>query len=292
MKKKSFKLYLAIGLFLCIPFSLLVAEKEWKVQKKLYDAIVKDDIKTIESILTKNPSLAKKQIKYHNLPILDAAQAGSLKAIKLLVDKGADIKQNDRKSGNNVIHMFLMSKPKNKELDQALDYFINEKKMKLEEQNKDKKTPFVYAFSYSQFTPQSKLNIPIIEVFTKYKANLNAQDNKGKTALHYLVSGFNCPGKIDLVKECTAAILLAEQKGVNVNITDKDKRTPLVAFLVQTKNVDDAKKIELVACLMQNGAKTNIKSKKGEKALKFVDKKSELYKVLKKKIRKQAKNKR
>lgn len=276
------KLLILIGVLIFSQFAFSASDDEWKIQKQLFDAIVKDDIKTMETILKDNPSFVKKEIKYHNFPVLDAALSGSLKALKLLVEKGADINTVDGKTGNNVLHMLVKSKPKEDKLEQALTYLINEKKMKLETKNEFGKTPFIYAFSYSSFAPPSRQNIPIIKVFAKYGADLNAQDKEGKTALYYLVSGFNSPTKIDLVKECESAILLANQKGVDVNITDNDKRTPLIAFLLNTKSAEDKQKIPMVTCLMENGAKTNIKSKKKETALKLVDKKSELYQIMKK----------
>lgn len=281
MIKKYLNKILFYGL-ISLVFTARAGTKDWETQKKLSDAIAKDDEKAVANILKEHPSLVNKAVKFGTYPVLDAARKGSIKALKTLVEHGGDLKKTDSKTGNTVLHMLVTSKPKEEKLEEALSFLITEKKLKLNAKNKEGKTPFIYAFSYSQFTPPARQNIPIIKVFTKYKADLNTQDKLGKTALHYLVGGFNTPSKIDLVKETAPAILLANQKGVDVNIADKLKRTPLITFLANTKSGNNKQKIPLVTCLLENGAKNNAKSKKGEKPLKMVDKKSELYQVLKK----------
>lgn len=280
-------------LFVCSLMGNLAADDEWKIQSELYKALQKDDVKKLEAIIAKNPSLVKKQIKFHDYPVLDAASLRAFKSLKFLVEKGANINQTCPKTGNTVLHYLAMSKMKSEQLDQALEYCLNEKKMKLETKNKDGQTPFLYPFAGSRFPASGKTAIAIIEAFAKHKAKLNAQDKKGKTALHFLVSGFQLnranPQKTDLNKKLTAAKFLADQKGVDVNVTDKDKRTPLVAFLVHVKDVDDANKVDFITCLMENGAKYNIRSKKKEKATSLVDRKSAAYKALKAKYKKKKK---
>lgn len=289
------KKFLLSLISVCSLMNSIIAADDWKVQAELYKALQKDDVKKVKAIVAEHPSFVKKQIQFHNLPILDAASLKALKSLKFLVDKGANINTACPKTGNTVLHYFDASRMNNKQLDQALEYCINEKKMKIDVKNKDGITPFLYAFTYSRRVPSYKQVIPVIEVFSKYKADLNAHDKNGKTALHHLAEGVNLnredPNKTDLTvaKGLSAAKLLADQKGINVNATDKYKRTPLVAFLVHTKKIDDAKKIEFITCLMENGAKNNIRSKKKEKATSLVDRKSEAYKALKKKYKKKKK---
>ena len=289
MKKVLLSVIIVVGLF----SGICVSATDWKLQKDLYDAIKKNDVKQIEAILAKHPAFVKKEIKYHSYPVLDAANLKAIKSLKCLVDKGANLNQKDTKTGNTVLHYIAASRMKKEKMDEALNYLLKEKNMKLEIKNKKGKTPFIYAFSDNTYVPSVKHCIPIIELFSKYGANLNAQDEKGKTALHYMVSTFllarENPEKTDLVAKMEAAKLLADQKGINVNLTDKDKRTPLVAFLVHVKKVDDDNKVDFITCLMENGAKNNIKSKKKEKALKLVDKKSKAYAALKKRYKKKKK---
>lgn len=284
MKKTIFAVIVIGELLFCSLLS--AADDEWKEQKVLYEAILKNDTKAVEAILEKNPSFANKQIKYHNLPILDAAQAGALNVLKVLVEKGADIKKLEPETGNTALHIASTCRSLNKENREALyDYLINEKKINVNTKNKDGVTPFLYSFTFSRFAPPIKLGLDNIEVFGKFKADLDAQDKAGKTALNFLVTSFQIrdPATPNFKTLDMAKALI--EKGADVNIADNNKRTPLVSFLLHTQKVDDAKKIDFVTVLMENGAKTNIKSKKKEQALKLVDKKSELYQVLKKKYK-------
>ena len=73
---------------------------------------------------------------------------------------------------------------------------------------------------------------------------------------------------------------------VDINLPDKNKRTPLVTFLVYSKKIPEDKRVDYVTFLMENGADIKIKSKKKEKALKLVKKKGKLYKIMKKKYKK------
>jgi ankyrin repeat protein len=289
MKKRLFVVTL-VGVFLV---NSIFAAADWRIQKELYDAIKADNTKKIESLLAKYPKLINKKIEYHGYPVLDAARTGRLKALKLLVEKGADIKKKAPKSGNSIIHLVAENFRMKKETREAFfEYIIKEKKLKLGIKNKAGQTPFNYAFTSNPRTPAVKGGIEVIDVFEKYGADLNSQDASGITVLNYLVQSCRLdrddPDKTNL-KVLDIAKALIEKKGVNINLPDNIKRTPLVTFLVHTKKMSDDKKIDFVTFLMENGALTKQKSKKGEKALKLVEKKGDLYKVMKKKYKKKKK---
>lgn len=264
---------------------------DWKEQKELYDAILKDDVATIETILAKHPKFAKIKIKYHNYPIFDATTKGSVKALKLLVEKGADIKQKDSQ-GNTILHAIAENFRINiKKREALLEYLIKDQKLKIDVKNKAGETPFVYAFITQVSLPPVKNCTDIIDAFDKYKAKLNAQDKEGRTVLNSLVKNFRIdkdPAKTNMERGLGTAKYLIE-KGVNINLPDKEKRTPLVTFLVHTKKVPESLRVDFVTFMMENGANIKLKSKKREKALKLVEKKGELYKVMKKKYKKKAK---
>ena len=278
---------------LFVIFSLLsiynLEASDWRLQKKLYDAIAKDDVKKIEDLLAQDPSMLKKKIKYHGYPVMDAMKLRAVKALKYLVEKGANIHKKEPKTGNSVLHYAAISKFKEKKLDDLLNYLVNENKIDVNIKNKDGITPFLYPCTHTIYLPASHVMLPVIDVFKKYKADLNAKDKYGKTVLHYLAGGFIMqfdPDKTNINTWIISAKHLAGQKEANINATDNNKRTPLVAFLVKTKGMNDAKKVDFITCLMEYGAKTNIKSKHKEKALRLVDKKGEAFKAMKKKYKK------
>jgi len=272
-------------------FNSILSASEWKVHGELYNAIKSDDTKTIESILEKHPALVNKQLKYHSYPVLDAAFCGSAKALRLLVEKGADIKKSAPVTGNSIVHAAVgnLKVQKNKR-EAVLAYLIEEKKLKIDITNKRGQTPFNYTFiSSSTILPSIITGNRVIEVFDKYGANLNAQDAFGTTVLNHLSKSCQVHAK-DPQKNSLRALDMAKflmtRKSVDVNLPDKEKRTPLISFLVHTKRLPDNMKIDFLTALMENGAKTKLKSKKGEKPLKLVEKKSELYKIMKKKYKK------
>lgn len=270
-------------------FAFSLAASDWKLQKQLYNAIKKNDPKEIELILAKDPSMINKQIKYYSFPVLEAARLGSLNAMKILVEKGANINQKESKTGNSALHFAAAKQRQSKEKrENTIEYFVKQKKFQIDIKNKEGVTPFNYAFTSARNPPLLNDGINTIEIFDKYGADLNAKDALGKTVLNYLVSAIFL-NRADPAKTSIRGLEIAKcliEKGADVNLPDKDKRTPLVSFLVHTKTIPEKLKIDFLTVLMENGAKINIKSKKKEKALKLVDKKSKLYKIMKKKYKK------
>lgn len=270
-------------------YSSFLTASDWKIQAELYKAIKDDNIEELNSILKKNPSLVNKQIKYHRYPVLDAAFFCSVNAMKMLVKKGADLKKKESQTGNTILHLAVGNlKIKTKKRNAVFEYLINEKKFNIEIKNKNGQTPFNFAFNSNPCAPPFQAGIDVFDMFDKYKANLNAQDASGKTVLNYLVTKFKIdkkdPAKSTLQGPTVAKMLI--EKGVDVNIADKDKRTPLISFLSYSQKLPEKMKVDLVTLLMENGAKSKLKSKKGERALKLVKKKGALYKIMKKKYKK------
>jgi len=287
LKKRLFDLLLVSVL----SFNSILLAEDWKLQKELYEAIKKDDIKKIEFLLEKNPKLINKKIKYHSYPVLDAASLGSIKALKLLVEKGGNLK-NKSKTGNSILHIAVIGPSVNmKKKEAVLDYLINEKKLDVEVRNKEKQTPFHFAFSSEIYFTRPKRAIAFIELFDKYGANLNAQDASGATVLNYLAK--SCKIRPDepehaakTIKSSLGVVKVLVGKGADVNLVDNLKQTPLVLFLLRTRKYSDTMKVDYVRFLMESGTNIKLKTKKREKALKLVEKKGELYNIMKKKYKK------
>ena len=288
MKKRLLVLF-ALSLF-CI--SSILSADDWKIQKELYNAIKKDDVKAVEALLEKQPTLVNKKIKYHSYPLLEAAKFGSINSLKLLLAKSANIKIKDTE-GNSILHK-LVEHPyriKAKERCLIFEYLVKEKGYKgIENTNKKKETPFYYAFSsITGGSPNEKQGKWPIELFSKYDANLNAREASGKTALNLLSKSFILTDTPLYRKRLDEIVKIAElliEKGGDVNNTDNEKNTPLLSFLVYAKKLPETMKLGFVTLLMKNGAHIKGKNKQGQKAIKFVERKGILYKIMKKKYKK------
>ena len=92
------------------------------------------------------------------------------------------------------------------------------------------------------------------------------------------------PEKTSMRNQQVAMVLL--KYGANPNITDKNKRTPLITFLLSSKRLPDEMKVDYINGLLDYGANPKAKSKKKETPLKLVEKKGKLYVMLKKRRKK------
>jgi hypothetical protein len=274
-----------VGAFLLSAVSVY-AVPDWKLQKKLYDYIVRDDVKNVNKMLEEHPSFAKKKIQYHTYPVFEAAKFGAMNALKALVGKGAVLTVRDSRTGDTIIHyMFTDSRTKNRE--KILNYLINENKLRMDTTNKAKLTPFLVLFGTTTCPVSEKRAEELVPIFKKFRANLNAKDKAGMAALHYLskIGRMGSPvEKTNMRNQRVAMVLL--KYGANPNITDKDKRTPLINFLLSSKKLPDDMKVEYINCLLDYGANPKAKSKKKETPLKLVEKKGKLYMMLKKRHKK------
>lgn len=284
MRSGSSMLMFVVGVFL-LTSVYVQAEPDWKLQKKLYNYIVRNDVKHVTKMLAEHPNLAKKTIQYHNYPVFEAAKAGALDVLKALVDKGAILSVRDSKSGDTIIHyMFSNSSTKNR--GEILNYLINEKSLRMDSMNKARLTPFLVLFATTRCSVNEKRAEELVPLFKKYHTNFNTKDKEGMTALHYLskVHIGNPPEKTNMKNQKVAMVLL--KYGANPNVTDKLKRTPLITFLLSAKKLPDDMKVDYINCLLDYGANPKAKSKKRETPLKLVEKKGELYMMMKKRHKK------
>lgn len=273
-----------VGVFLFSSTSLFAVE-EWKLQGQLFQFIIRDKDKEVAKILEEHPDFAKKIIEYHTYPVFEAARAGAIKCLKLLVEKGADPNVRD-KTGSTIFHyMFTIGTINKREA--MLDYLINEKKVKLDTMNKQKLTPFHSLFGSYRCKIKEKNAEVLIPLFKKYKVNLDVKDAGGMGVLHYLSKISKVkkpPTKTNMSNMKVAMILL--KYGADPNISNKLKQTPLIIFLASVKKLPEDMQEEYVNCLLDYGAKPKAKSKKRETPLKLVKKKGKIYKILKKKRKK------
>ncbi|WP_157148972.1 ankyrin repeat domain-containing protein [Brachyspira pilosicoli] len=184
-------------------------------------------------------------------PLMYASKVHNIKVIELLIQKGADINAFDN-YGNT-----------------ALIYGVNNlETVKLLVENgadvnfyKGGSTALISACEYSH-----ERNIDLIKYLVSKKANINAQDNKGDTALNKTLDTSD-EGSIDILDFEIANFLI--EQGADVNIKNKREYTPLIYLGMGEGNNKSFQeyRIKLAEVLLEKGADINAKDYNGYTSL-------------------------
>lgn len=262
----------------------LLAQTEEALQKELHAAIKAGNVNKINEILDKSPALARKEIKYHSFPVIEAVRARNFNSLKALLDKGADPKQKFPQSDDTLLHILAARSHglKQEQYEQFLELLVKECKLSMEAKNKTGATPLILAFSdTANLRAASTLN-PVIEAFTKYGANVNAQDSAGMTPLLHVVSRvqFKDLDTKDKFNNALSPAKLLVEKGAKVDTPAKDKATPLFRLLSRSKDLKDDVKVDLVGFMLDNGANPRARGPNKQTPLDLVAKDGELFTLM------------
>lgn len=155
-------------------------QKDLNGDDVVFKAVDSEDIKKLEFVLSKGAKLETKN-KKGETPLLRASYLHNIDLLKFLVSKGSSLMEKDN-IDENLLH-YAFDNPK---VEIAKDaYFIRDliemaPPELFNQANKEGKTPFMYAVFLEG-------HIDNIEYFFKKLiergVNINAQDNKGRTAL-------------------------------------------------------------------------------------------------------------
>ena len=224
--------YVLISVFLLMRFGAYSQSFEKLIKK--------GELKKMDELITKDPSLINKVNKVGATPLHIAAGEGQYEIAELLIQKGASL---DAQNNFN-------STP--------LDYAIESKKIEVAEllvrkgANTSKfgfygKTPLHYAAEEGLYDLVSFLlkngvpvdikdkagnqplfyasNIMIADLLIRNGADVNARNNYGSTPLHDFLSSisFEINGKTDLIE-------FLIEKGANVNLKNYQGQTPLDCY--------------------------------------------------------------
>lgn len=272
MKKKIFAL-------LCLCMSISV-----HCGNEIFEAIRDNKTDKLKQLIETDPSIVNKEIEFRSYPILEAASAGRIEMIKLLIEKGAKPNIKSEKEGDNVLHVICRgSKYLNlKGLDSIskIASLMKENGLNFNEKNKAGFTPIYIAANMDQKEDSFANAGEFIKVLIKNGAKLEKNDGILNEVLGKSVK----PGG-DKKKEEYGNLEFAKtliELGADVNSSDKEtKTTPLIALLAN-KSIPDDKKGEIAKLLLEKGANVNAKDKSGQKPLSMIDKKSPLSDILKK----------
>ncbi|AGA67448.1 ankyrin repeat-containing protein [Brachyspira pilosicoli P43/6/78] len=186
-------------------------------------------------------------------PLMYASKLHNIKVIELLIQKGADINAFNN-YGNT-----------------ALIYGVNNlETVKLLVENgadvnfyKGGSTALISACEYSH-----ERNIDVIKYLVSKNANINAQDNKGDTALNKTLDTSD-EGSIDILDFEIANFLI--EQGADVNIKNKREYTPFIYLGMGEGNFNNKSfqeyRIKLAEVLLEKGADINAKDYNGYTSL-------------------------
>lgn len=178
----------------------------------------------------------EKQILDHKLiALMKSGLSNKVDQLKELISKGANIHVKD-KDGNNLLHIFnILSDEEMKFLiDQGID--INEK-------NSNGNTPLIYLCDHVK----DKYLLEKIMLLLKYGANMDIQNNDGKTALHMLYY-IRYGGIVVCAFECIDYLI---HQGANYMIKDNKNKIPL-NYVSNNSYLDIKKKILNHYCVIHS----------------------------------------
>ena len=173
-------------------------------------------------------------------PILDAAQNPNFKIFNMLLEKGANIKQEDS-INNNVLHVAALRN----ENPQFIEFLLN-KGFSIEKRNKYGNT--------AVFAASRNVNIDVIKTLVAKGGNLKGINDFGDTILMYLFSSANNEAHNVISIEMVKYLI---ENGVDVNARNSVNQT---ALMLAVDNVTDPEYIEL---LITAGADVNAEDDNG-----------------------------
>ena len=165
--------------------------------------------------LTKN--ILDKEVTYDNtitILLLDLIKKEDFKAVKLLIDMGADVNAKDENGRTALIYASRNSSS------EILEYLI-EKGADINAKDIFDKTALMYAASFN--------NLEVIKYLIEKGADINAKDNENKTALMNAAS-FN---NLEVVEYFI-------EKGLDINAKDNKNKTAL-SYALEKGNTDMVK---------------------------------------------------
>lgn len=156
--------------------------------KDIFNAVKKNDLKTVKALLIKYPDLAESKDSYGNTPIYYTEDS---EVIYLLLTNNADINAKNNEGWTPLLAALYRNNQS--EADVLLDNGAE-----IQAKNDQGQTPLHLAASYH--------NWDMTEMLISHKADVNSKDNDGDTPLHWASKGLG---------ECMAS--MARQNGLSTN---------------------------------------------------------------------------
>ncbi|MEI0612043.1 ankyrin repeat domain-containing protein [Brachyspira pilosicoli] len=212
-----------------------------------------DENSSVAEFLINNGADINVKNNHGETPLMYASKLHNIKVVELLIQKGADINAFNN-YGNT-----------------ALIYGVNNlETVKLLVENgadvnfyKGGSTALISACDYNP-----ERNIDVIKYLVSKNANINAQDNKGYTALNKTLDTSD-EGSIDILDFEIAHFLI--EQGADVNIKNKHQYTPLIYLGMGEGDFNNKSfqeyRIKLAEVLLEKGADINAQDYNGYTSL-------------------------
>ena len=212
----------------------------------LYRAAELGKDKIVKVLLEYGASTETKD-KSQRTSIFPAAQRNHGKTLSLLIEAGADVKSRDADGQTLMLCMASEKSEKLMKWDNKIIQTLLRTNIDLEAKDKDGRTALLWAAA----TGKEALAKLLLTGRIQNNANINATNNRGKTALH--LAAENKSTRLALVK-------LLLENGANVHAQSDGGWTPL-------HNAADKGYVDVASLLLQWGAKVNATTSSGMTAL-------------------------
>ena len=216
-------------------FFVLLKYMAKKKVKKLVDAVVDGDIKTVKLLLGAGVSPNAKD-EDGGTALQWASMKGFTEIVKLLLDKGANLKAKDEEGET------ALSRASQYGLTEIVKLLLD-KGAKIDAKNNDGETALTIASQWGY--------TEIVKILLDAGANLEARDKDGRTAL------------IGASQGRTKVVKLLLAKGAKIDAKNNDGETALMLASMEGHT-------ETVKLLLAKGADINIKDRDGKTAYDYI----------------------
>ena len=202
-------------------------------------------LETVKKLLDKGANAAARS-RHGTAGLMKVSKRGHLALMKLLLDYGAEINEQNP-NGKTALH-YACDEPSER-LEQVLELLLSKGANANSGAGQEVGTPLIYA---TRGERSSRQLISLVEILTRYGADVNASDSDGCTPIILMSRS----------RGHSAAVALLLKLGAEPNHQTKNGETALMSHCAWY-----ATKLETMRVLLEGGASIHIKDKEGRTAL-------------------------
>lgn len=221
----------------------------------IHNAIIKNELNDIKTLLTLHSSLLESKDDFGNTPLNSATIQKKYEIVEYLLKKGADINTQHRYGGTPLlVAVGQYCEPQNPERDDYIYYNIAELLLKKQVNPNigdiNGTTPLIIAARTLKTKRENPNIYELADLLIKHGANLNHQDISGSTALMFALMQHN-DDMIDLLMNYYKSFKY------DINIQNNDNTTALALAVFKPAKRDKTaglNKLKLIETMFELGA--------------------------------------